>query len=391
MTIKTIHDLDLSGKRVILREDFNVPMNDAGEITSDVRLRAAIPTIRAILQTGAGIIILSHLGRPKEGQYDAKFSLEPIAHYLSKLLAYPVRFEKEWLDGVDCAPGDIILCENVRFNVGEKADDEALSKKIAALGDVFVMDAFATAHRAQASTHGVGHYVKEVAAGPLLQAELEALSCALESPKSPVVAIIGGSKVSTKLEVLRELLKKVDVLIVGGGIANTFLKAAGYEIGKSLYEAEQVEEAQQLIALAKKMGKALPLPTDVVVAKTFSVDAKASEKSLKQIESDDLILDIGHETITGYEEYIAKAGTIIWNGPVGVFEFPAFAAGTKAIAEAVAHSNAFSLAGGGDTLAAIDQFKVGDNISYRSTAGGAFIEFVEGKTLPAIAMLSQKN
>ncbi len=390
MPLLKMTDVDLANKKVLIREDFNVPMAN-GKITSDARLLAAIPTIELALKKNAKVILISHLGRPEEGQFDSSLSLEIVAKRLSELLKHPVRFEKHWLEGVTLKSGEIILCENVRFNKGEKKNDEALAKKMAALCDVFVMDAFATAHRAEASTHGVAKFAPIACAGPLLNKELEALSSALENPKRPLIAIIGGSKVSTKLLVLKELVNKVDQLIVGGGIANTFLAASGFTVGQSLYEKELLDEARSLIALAKARDVMLYLPLDVIVAKEFSKDAKAEIKKLTDIASDDRILDVGPKTSELYADVLMKAGTILWNGPVGVFEFPAFAQGTEKLAHAIAQSPAFSLAGGGDTLAAIDQFGVADKISYISTGGGAFLEFVEGKQLPAVEVLTRMS
>lgn len=382
-------DLDLNNKRVLIRQDLNVPMVD-GKITEDTRIRASLPTIQKALAANARVIILSHLGQPEEGKFDPAFSLAPVAERMAKLLGVPVRLEANWLDGVEVKPGEVVLCENVRFNKGEKKDNEDLAKKMAALGDIYVMDAFATAHRAQASTHGVGKFAKVACAGPLLVAELEALGKALEHPEHPLLAIVGGSKVSSKSQVLEALLGKVDQLIVGGGIANTFIVAAGFKVGKSLYETDFVEKAKQLMEKAKQRGAEIPIPVDVVVAKEFSKDAIATLKKIDQVADDEMILDVGPETSKKFAEIIAKAKTIVWNGPVGVFEFDQFAAGTKAITEAIAASSAFSIAGGGDTLSAIDKFKVTDKISYISTGGGAFLEFLQGDKLPAVAMLEGK-
>jgi phosphoglycerate kinase len=381
--------LPLAGKRVLIREDFNVPV-DNGLVTSDVRIRAAVPTVQHALGAGAAVILLSHLGRPEEGRPDPAFSLAPVARRLRELLQRPVRLATDWLDGVDLAAGEIVLCENVRFNKGEKKDDEALARKLAALCDVFVMDAFGTAHRAEASTHGVARFAPVACAGPLLAAELDALARALERPARPLLAIVGGSKVSTKLTVLEALLGKVDQLIVGGGIANTFLAAQGHAIGKSLHEADLVPTAQRLIARAQAEGRRIPIPTDVVVAREFSATAPAATRAVEQIGADEMILDIGPQTAVAFRRSIAAAGTILWNGPVGVFEFDAFGAGTRAIAEAIAASPAYSLAGGGDTLAAIDKYGVAAGISYISTGGGAFLEFVEGRKLPAVAALEAR-
>jgi phosphoglycerate kinase len=378
-----MQDLDLSGRRVLIREDLNVPIKD-GQITSDARIQAALPSLRMALEKGAAVMVMSHLGRPKEGEAAAEFSLQPVAQRLSQLLGQEVRLVSDWLDGVEVNPGDVVLCENVRFNVGEKANDEQLAKRMAALCDVFVMDAFGTAHRAQASTEGVVHYAPIACAGPLLAAELDALDQALKAPKKPLLAIIGGSKVSTKLGVLNALMDEVDQLIVGGGIANTLLAAAGKPVGKSLYEPDQLDDAKRLLASGR-----IPLPEDVVVASEFSADAEARIVDADDVGEDDMILDVGPKTTARYQEVVAQAGTILWNGPVGVFEFNAFAAGTKGLADAIAASKAFSIAGGGDTLAAIGQWQLADQVSYISTGGGAFLEFVEGKVLPAIAALQQ--
>lgn len=381
--MRLMQDLDLSGRRVLIREDLNVPIKD-GQITSDARIQAALPSLRMALEKGAAVMVMSHLGRPKEGEAAAEFSLQPVAQRLSQLLGQEVRLVSDWLDGVEVNPGDVVLCENVRFNVGEKANDEQLAKRMAALCDVFVMDAFGTAHRAQASTEGVVHYAPIACAGPLLAAELDALDQALKAPKKPLLAIIGGSKVSTKLGVLNALMDEVDQLIVGGGIANTLLAAAGKPVGKSLYEPDQLDDAKRLLASGR-----IPLPEDVVVASEFSADAEARIVDADDVGEDDMILDVGPKTTARYQEVVAQAGTILWNGPVGVFEFNAFAAGTKGLADAIAASKAFSIAGGGDTLAAIGQWQLADQVSYISTGGGAFLEFVEGKVLPAIAALQQ--
>jgi phosphoglycerate kinase len=382
-------DLDLAGKRVLIREDLNVPVKD-GKVTSDIRIRASLPAMELALKAGARVMVMSHLGRPKEGEYDEQASLQPVAERLSELLQRPVRVVKDWINGVDVAPGELVLCENVRFNKGEGKDNEELSRKMAALCDVYVMDAFGTAHRAQASTHGVGKYAPIACAGPLLAEELDALGKALESPARPLVAIVGGSKVSTKLTILESLSKVVDKLIVGGGIANTFIAAAGYNVGKSLYEPDLLEEAKRLSAAAQVRGGEIPVPTDVVVGKEFSETAAATVKPVDQVADDDRIFDIGPQTAARFAEMLKSAGTIVWNGPVGVFEFDQFGAGTKAIAHAVAESSAFSLAGGGDTLAALDKYAIKDRISYVSTGGGAFLEFLEGKKLPAVAMLEER-
>ena len=389
MSFLRMDELDLTGKRVMIREDFNVPL-DAGRVTSDARLRAALPTMQMALDGGAALILLSHLGRPVEGQYDEKFSMAPVAEHLSGLLGKPVRLQKNWLDGFDIEPGEVVLCENVRFNPGEKANDEALAKTMASLCDIFVMDAFGTAHRAQASTEGVIRFAPQACAGPLLSRELFELGKALSNPERPMLAIVGGSKVSTKLTVLESLMAQVDELIVGGGIANTFIAASGYDVGKSLYEPDLIHEAQRLIRLAHEAGGEIPIPKDVVVATSFSKDAKAKVRPVDEVQADEMILDIGPLTAAKYATMIQNAGTVIWNGPVGVFEFKNFAAGTRAIADAIEVSKAFSIAGGGDTLAAIDQFNVTDGVSYISTGGGAFLELVEGKTLPAVAALEAR-
>lgn len=380
---------ELNGKRVLMREDLNVPMKD-GKITSEQRILAALPGIKLAIEAKAKVMVMSHLGKPAEGEFDPAFSLAPIAERLSQLLGQNVRLIKDWLDGVEVAPGEVVLFENVRFNKGEKKDNEDLAKKMAALCDVFVMDAFATAHRAQASTHGVGKFAPIACAGPLLEAELDALSRSCEKPEKPLLAIVGGSKVSTKIQLLENLLSKVDILLVGGGIANTFIAAAGFPIGKSLYEADFLPKAQELIAIAKQRGAEIPIPTDVVVAKELSETATAQIKKVADVAADDIILDIGPDTSKRLAELITKAKTIVWNGPVGVFEIDQFAAGTKAIASAIANSEAFSIAGGGDTLAAIDKFNIAQKISYISTGGGAFLEFLQGDTLPAVAMLEER-
>ena len=390
MSIQNMIDLDLSGKRVLIRQDLNVPVKN-GQVTSDIRIQASIPTIQKALAAGAAVMVLSHLGRPVEGEYDSASSLKPVADRLSTLLGKPVRLEKDWLNGIDIKPGEVVLCENVRFNVGEEKNSDELGKKMAALCDVFVMDAFGTAHRAQASTHSVAKYAPVACAGPLLASELDALGKALKTPVKPLVAIVGGSKVSTKLTVLKSLSEKVDQLIVGGGIANTFIAAAGFPVGKSLYEADLIEEAQRLIAAAKKAGSDIPIPVDVVCAKEFSDTAIATIKKVQDVESDDLILDIGPVTAKQYAEIIKSAGTIVWNGPVGVFEIEQFSHGTQSMAKAIAESSAFSIAGGGDTLAAIDKYGINDQVSYTSTGGGAFLEFLEGKELPAVAVLKSRH
>ncbi len=383
-------DIDLRNQRVLIREDFNVPIKD-GMITSDQRLEAGLPTLVAALEAGAAVMVLSHLGRPEEGFYDKRFSMKPVADYLAAQLDYPVRFVTDYLDGLDCQPGELVVCENVRFNRGETACDEALSKKLAALCDVFVMDAFGTAHRAQASTCGVAQYAPTAVAGPLLLRELDALQHVLRAPEKPIVAIVGGGKVSSKLSLLKKMVTMVDVLIPGGGIANTFLKAQAQEVGVSLCEHDLLDEARSILALAAEVGCEIPLPSDVVVSKSFSDMCPAFNKSLAHVAEDDMILDIGPETVARYVDVLASAKTIIWNGPVGVFEFPQFSYGTRALAIAIAKSSAFSIAGGGDTLAAIDQYNLMDQISYISTGGGAFLEYLEGKTLPAVAVLDARS
>ncbi|MGB5490750.1 MAG: phosphoglycerate kinase [Woeseiaceae bacterium] len=388
MSVIKMADVELSGKRVLIREDLNVPVAD-GVVTSDARIRAALPTIEAALAANAAVMLVSHLGRPTEGQPDAKFSLQPVADRLAELLGREVPLVKDWIDGVEIEAGNVVLLENVRFLAGEKGCDEALAKKMAALCDVFVMDAFGTAHRAQASTYGVAEHAPIACAGPLLAAELQALAKALDSPARPMVAVVGGSKVSTKLTVLDALADVVDCLIVGGGIANTFIAAAGHEVGKSLYEADMLDTARELAANKGDRAE-IPVPTDVVVADEFSASAAATVKAVDAVASNELILDIGPETAERFAGILAGAGTIIWNGPVGVFEFDSFGAGTKALAEAIAASNAFSVAGGGDTLAAIDKYGLADKISYISTGGGAFLEFVEGKKLPAVEILEKR-
>ena len=389
MTIIKMSDLDLNGKRVLIREDLNVPVAN-GKVTSDARLRASLPTIQLAIDAGARVMLMSHLGRPEEGTSADEFSLAPVADRLTELLGVKVRLEKDWLAGVDVADGEVVLCENVRFNKGEKKNDEALARRMAALCDVFVMDAFGTAHRAQASTHGVAKFAPIAAAGPLLAGELDALGRALEKPARPLVAIVGGSKVSTKLTVLESLSKVVDQLIVGGGIANTFIAAAGHGVGKSLHEADLVAEARRLTDAAKSRGADIPVPTDVVVASEFSAQAEADVKPVDRIGADEMVLDIGPDTAETFAKYLRSAGTIVWNGPVGVFEFDQFGEGTKALAQAIADSPAFSIAGGGDTLAAVDKYGVAERISYISTGGGAFLEFLEGKKLPAVAILEER-
>jgi phosphoglycerate kinase len=390
MPIKTMSECDLRNKRVLIRQDLNVPVKN-GSISSDARLRASIPTIEQAIKQGAAVMVMSHLGRPTEGQPEPEFSLKPIADYLAQHLPVKVNFVTQYLnDSVTDAPvGEVTILENVRFNIGEKANEETLSKAYANLCDVFVMDAFGTAHRAQASTHGVAKFAKEVCAGPLLDAELKALSKALDNPKRPLVAIVGGSKVSTKLTVLASLANKVDQLIVGGGIANTFIAAQGHSVGKSLMEESLQDEAKRLTDLAKANGGEIPIPTDVVVGKAFAEDTPAVIKMVDAVESDDMIFDIGPQTSAYLANILKNAGTIVWNGPVGVFEFDQFGEGTKAIGEAIAQSDAFSIAGGGDTLAAVDKYGIADKVSYISTGGGAFLEFLEGKELPAVAILDR--
>jgi phosphoglycerate kinase len=387
MAIKKMTNLNLAGKRVLIREDLNVPLKN-GSITSDARIRAALPTIKAAASAGAKVMLMSHLGRPEEGVYDQAASLEPVAEHLSEALGQNVRLIKDYLNGEDLhlADGDVVLFENVRFNKGEKKDDEALAKQYAALCDIYVMDAFGTAHRAQASTHGVGKFAPEACAGPLLAGELEALGKALNNPARPVVAIVGGSKVSTKLDVLNALEKVCDQIIVGGGIANTFLAAAGYPVGKSLCEHDLIDAAKDIASRVE-----IPLPVDVVVASEFSETATSTIRNISDVTENDMILDVGPETAGQFADLLKNAKTILWNGPVGVFEFDPFENGTKVLAHAIADSAAFSLAGGGDTVAAIDKYGVNEKISYISTGGGAFLEFVEGKTLPAVAMLEERG
>ncbi len=382
-------DLDLADKRVLIREDLNVPIK-AGVITSDARIRAVLPTIRAALSMRAGVMIMSHLGRPVEGVYAQEFSLNPVAQRLSQLLGVPVSLKRDWLAGVAVSPGEVVLLENVRFNKGEKKNDDGLAHQMAALCDVFVMDAFGTAHRAEASTHGVAKFAPVACAGPLLDRELVALETALEKPARPLMAIVAGSKVSTKLTVLESLLSKVDQLIVGGGITNTFLAALGFKVGKSLYEPDMLDICRRLLEQSKKRGIVIPMPTDVVVAKEFSAKAEADVKPVDAVAADEMILDIGPDSAEQFAKLIAAAGTILWNGPVGVFEFEQFGEGTRTLATAIARSKAFSVAGGGDTLAAIEKYGIEDSISYISTGGGAFLEFVEGKKLPAVEILEQR-
>ncbi|HTO43145.1 MAG TPA: phosphoglycerate kinase [Burkholderiales bacterium] len=390
MSILKMTDLDLAGKRVLIREDFNVPLQQ-GAISDDTRIRASLPGIRHALSKGARVLLVSHLGRPTEGQFDPKDSLAPVARRLSELLGAEVPLKRDWLGGVTTEPGTAVLLENCRINPGEKKNDDALARKMAALCDVYVNDAFATAHRAEASTHGIAKYAPVACAGPLLWAELDALGKALQQPRRPLVAIVGGAKVSTKLTILAELARKVDQLIVGGGIANTFMLAAGMNIGKSLAEPDLVSEANKVMAEIRAKGGAVPLPVDVVVAKELSASAVATTKDVNQIAADDLILDIGPKTAAALSGMLKQAGTIVWNGPVGVFEHDQFAAGTRVVAQAVASSGAFSLAGGGETIAALAKFGVTDKIGYVSTAGGAFLEFLEGKKLPAVEILEQRG
>lgn len=389
MSVIKMTDLDLAGKRVLIRQDLNVPLKD-GKVSSDKRIRASLPTIEHCVKAGAKVMIMSHLGRPTEGEYADEFSLAPVAAHMSGLLGQDVKLVKDYLGNApELADGEVALLENVRFNVGEKKDDEALSKQYASLCDVYVMDAFGTAHRAQASTHGAGKFAPVACAGPLLAGELEALGKALDNPARPMVAIVGGSKVSTKLTVLESLSKVVDQLVVGGGIANTFIAAAGKPVGKSLYEADLLDTCKSLTAAAQARGGDIPVPTDVVCGKEFSPTAEATLKSADDVADDDMIFDIGPDSAAALAEILKKAGTIVWNGPVGVFEFDQFGEGTKAISMAIADSPAFSIAGGGDTLAAVDKYDISDKVSYISTGGGAFLEFLEGKKLPAVAMLEE--
>jgi phosphoglycerate kinase len=381
--------LDLHDKRVLIREDLNVPIQD-GVVSSDARIRASLPTIQAALSARARVLVMSHLGRPEEGKYAEEFSLAPVAKRLAQLLGVPVALKKDWLDGVEVNPGEVVLLENVRFNKGEKKDSDDLARKMAALCDIYVMDAFGTAHRAEASTHGVAKYAPVACAGPLLVSELSALETALEKPARPLLAIVAGSKVSTKLTVLESLLGKVDQLIVGGGITNTFLAALGFNVGKSLYEPAMLDICKRLLEQSKKRSIVIPMPTDVVVATEFSAKAEADVKPVGSVSDDDMILDIGPDSAEAMSELIASAGTILWNGPVGVFEFEQFGEGTRTLAKAIARSKAFSLAGGGDTLAAIEKYGIEDSISYISTGGGAFLEFVEGKKLPAVDILEKR-
>ncbi len=382
-------DLDLKGKRILIRQDLNVPIKD-GKVSSDKRIKASLPTIELALNAGAKVMIMSHLGRPTEGEYNEEFSLAPVAEHMGALLNKTVKLEKNWLDHINVNEGEVVICENVRFNVGEKKNDDDLAKKMASLCDIYVMDAFGTAHRAQASTHGVAKYATTACAGPLLANELDALGKALDNPARPMVAIVGGSKVSTKLTVLDSLSKIVDQLIVGGGIANTFIAAAGHNVGKSLYEADLVDEAKRLSEAAKVADGDIPVPVDIICAKEFAETAEATLKTVENASDDDMIFDIGPETSKQFAEILKSAGTIVWNGPVGVFEFDQFGEGTKALAMAIAESPAFSIAGGGDTLAAVDKYNISDKVSYISTGGGAFLEFLEGKKLPAVAILEER-
>lgn len=390
MSIVRMTDLDLSGKRVLIRQDLNVPL-DGDRITSDQRIVASLPTLRRALEQGAAVMVMAHLGRPVEGEWSGEFSLAPVARRLSELLEVEVPLVRDWLDGVTVQPGQIVLLENCRMNVGEKADDPALAKKYAALCDVFVMDAFGCAHRAQASTHGVIQQAAVAAGGPLLMSELDALAKALDDPERPLLAIVAGSKVSSKLELLTNLCGRVDQLIVGGGIANTFIAAAGHPVGKSLHEPDLIPTAREIMDRASTQHATIPLPVDVIVAKEFSADAEPVVKLLDQVADDEMILDIGPKTAKRYAELIGQAGTLVWNGPVGVFEFDAFGRGTEVVARAIAKSHAFSIAGGGDTLAAVEKYGIGGDIGYISTGGGAFLEFLEGRQLPAVTALKQRS
>lgn len=389
MSIIKMTDLALNNQRVLIREDLNVPVQD-GKITSDARLKAALPTLKLALEAGAKVMVMSHLGRPTEGEANDEFSLQPVADYLAAALNFPVRLVKDYLNGVEVGAGELVIFENIRFNVGEKKNNDELAQKLASLCDIFVMDAFGTAHRAQASTHGVAKFAPTACAGPLLVGELEALGKALDNPARPLVAIVGGSKVSTKLTVLDSLAGIVDQLVVGGGIANTFIASAGHNVGKSLYEADLVAEATRLTKQAQENNGDIPVPTDVVVAGEFSPTAQATLKPVNEVSADDMIFDIGPDSAKALADIIENAGTIVWNGPVGVFEFDQFGEGTKVIAQAIANSSAFSIAGGGDTLAAVDKYDIADKVSYISTGGGAFLEFLEGKKLPAVAILEER-
>ncbi|MGE8546304.1 MAG: phosphoglycerate kinase [Alcaligenes sp.] len=389
-TLSALADSDaLRGKRVFIRSDLNVPLQD-GRITEDTRVRASVPAIRMALDAGAAVMVTSHLGRPKEGEFTEADSLAPVAQRLSELLGMPVELRRDWLDGVQVSPGQVVLLENCRCNVGEKKNNPELARKMAALCDVYVNDAFGTAHRAEATTEGIARFAPVACAGPLLEAELKALGRALHEPARPLVAIVGGAKVSTKLSILRALAAKVDQLVVGGGIANTFMLASGLPAGKSLVEESQLDEAREVIRIMKERGAEVPIPVDVVCAKSFAADAPAQTKSADQVLDDDMILDVGPRTAGQIADIIAKAGTVVWNGPLGVFEFPAFAQGTETLSRAIASSPAFSIAGGGDTLAAIARFGIGDQVGYISTGGGAFLEFLEGKRLPAVAALEDR-
>ncbi|MGH8320442.1 MAG: phosphoglycerate kinase [Gammaproteobacteria bacterium] len=391
MRLIKMSDLDLRGKRVLIREDMNVPLDENGRISSDARIRASVPTIKTAIRGGARVMLMSHLGRPKEGEFDAALSLAPVAERLTELLGVKMPLVKDWINGVAVEPGSAVLCENVRFLMGEKQDDEALARRMAALCDIYVMDAFGTAHRAEVSTHGVAKYAPIACAGPLLANELEALGRALDRPARPLVAIVAGSKVSSKLTVLDALTKVVDQLIVGGGIANTFIAAAGYKVGKSLNEPDLIPEAKRLMDAARSRGGNIPVPTDVVVAREFAASAEADVREVNDVGADEMILDIGPDTAETYAGLLKTAGTIVWNGPVGVFEFDQFGEGTKILAHAIAESPAFSIAGGGDTLAALDKYGLTDRISYISTGGGAFLEFLEGRKLPAVAVLEKRS
>ena len=390
MKLLTLNDVSLNGARVLIRSDLNVPFNEQGQITDDTRIRASLPAIKLALEAGASVMVVSHLGRPTAGEFDEKYSLAPVARRLTELLGLEVTLAKNWLSGVAIEPGQVILLENCRMNVGETSNDEALSQNMAKLCDVYVNDAFGTAHRAHASTHGIAKYVKTAVAGPLVMAEVDALSNALSSPRRPLVAIVGGAKVSTKLTILSSLANKVDHLILGGGIANTFLMAQGKTVGASLAEKDLVQEATKVTALIERNGGQIPLPTDVVCATSFDEKAPGVLKSVDDIADGEMVLDFGPETMKEIENIIRSAGTVVWNGPVGVFEFPSFEGGTRAMAQAVAASTAFSIAGGGDTIAAVTKFGVADKIDYISTAGGAFLEFLEGKTLPALDILEKR-
>ena len=390
MKLLTLNDVSLNGARVLIRSDLNVPFNEQGQITDDTRIRASLPAIKLALEAGASVMVVSHLGRPTAGEFDEKYSLAPVARRLTELLGLEVTLVKNWLSGVAIEPGQVILLENCRMNVGETSNDEALSQNMAKLCDVYVNDAFGTAHRAHASTHGIAKYVKTAVAGPLVMAEVDALSKALSSPRRPLVAIVGGAKVSTKLTILSSLANKVDHLILGGGIANTFLMAQGKAVGASLAEKDLVQEATKVTALIERNGGQIPLPTDVVCATSFDEKAPGVLKSVDDIADGEMVLDFGPETMTEIENIIRSAGTVVWNGPVGVFEFPSFEGGTRAMAQAIAASTAFSIAGGGDTIAAVTKFGVADKIDYISTAGGAFLEFLEGKTLPALDILEKR-